>query len=269
MAKRAQILSAAGKALGTYFFRSRIPRLRAALEAHRASLLEISDPRAFAKAVTADLYAAAHDKHVAVFYTTTTIPVPSTGKPTSADIAYIKHDEAFGNYGYASALRLWGNVGYLRLYFFSGMPEAKRTIDAAMGFLSHTDALIIDLRDNQGGNAASIDYLMGYFFRKPTELTSIIWRQNQKIITHRQFSAATVGAARYLGRPLYVLTDQRTISGGEQFAYDMQALRRATLIGASGGSSKAATHGQFKIGQWPPSCPDGVYYQVGLARRGS
>lgn len=27
---------------------------------------------------------------------------------------------------------------------------------------------------------------------------------------------------------------------------------------ASAGSSKPATRGQFKTGQWPPSCPDGV-----------
>lgn len=233
VAARAELLTAAGKALRTYFFTSRVPRLRAALEAHRNALLRIGDPEKFAKAVTADLYAVAHDKHVALFYSTTTIPTSSTGKPTPADIAYIKHDEAFGNYGYASALRLWGNIGYLHLYFFSGMPEARQTIDAAMALLAHTDAMIIDLRDNEGGNPNSIDYLMGYFFPKPTQLTSIIWRQNGKTTTHRQFSAATVSGARYLGRPIYVLIDHRTISGGEQFAYDMKTLHRATLIGAT------------------------------------
>ncbi len=41
--------------------------------------------------------------------------------------------------------------------------------------------------------------------------------------------------------------------------YETEAIFKvAGIVVASAGSSKAATHGHFKIGQWPPSCPDGV-----------
>jgi C-terminal processing protease CtpA/Prc len=55
-----------------------------------------------------------------------------------------------------------------------------------------------------------------------------------------------------LGKPIYVLVDQRTISGGEQFAYDMKALHRATLIGVTtaGGAnpgSEVALSEQFSM----------------------
>ena len=36
---------------------------------------------------------------------------------------------------------------------------------------------------------------------------------------------------RYLDRPVYVLTSGHTFSGGEDFAYTLQALDRATVVG--------------------------------------
>jgi hypothetical protein len=83
-AQRAEILNAANRALRTYFFTNRIGPLRAALAAHRSSLLQMGDPKAFAKALTADFYAVAHDKDLAVFYSTTTIAAPASGKMTPA-----------------------------------------------------------------------------------------------------------------------------------------------------------------------------------------
>ena len=51
----------------------------------------------------------------------------------------------------------------------------------------------------------------------------------------------------YLGKPLYVLTSARTFSGGEEFAYDMQSLKLATLVGeTSGGGANGG--GRVPIG---------------------
>lgn len=62
------------------------------------------------------------------------------------DKARVLHAEEFGDFGYIDSARLDGNIGYLRIDWFSPADESARMPDAAMTLLSHTDALIIDLR---------------------------------------------------------------------------------------------------------------------------
>ncbi|MEO8010572.1 MAG: S41 family peptidase, partial [Dokdonella sp.] len=48
----------------------------------------------------------------------------------------------------------------------------------------------------------------------------------------------------FLGKPVYVLTDRKTGSGAEEFAYDLQAMQRATLVGET--TAGAATPGGYR-----------------------
>jgi C-terminal processing protease CtpA/Prc len=60
----------------------------------------------------------------------------------------------------------------------------------------------------------------------------------------RQFwSLDHVPGSRYLDRPVYVLTSSRTCSGGEDFAYTLQALGRAVVIGETTGGGAHPTRG--------------------------
>jgi retinol-binding protein 3 len=71
------------------------------------------------------------------------------------------------NFGFEEVKRLGGDVGYLKV---TGFPDAERggpTVTAAMMFLTHTDALIIDLRRNRGGEPEMVDLLASYFFGAP------------------------------------------------------------------------------------------------------
>jgi C-terminal processing protease CtpA/Prc len=45
-------------------------------------------------------------------------------------------------------------------------------------------------------------------------------------------------------KPVYVLTSKRTFSGGEEFSYDLQSLRRAKVVGETtgGGAHPVAPH---------------------------
>jgi len=57
----------------------------------------------------------------------------------------------------------------------------------------------------------------------------------------------------YLGKPVHLLTGKRTISAGERFLYDLQAQKRARLIGEATGGSANGTAGhelplRFSIG---------------------
>jgi hypothetical protein len=228
-ATRAALVSGAEKALGDYTFAEKIPALRATLEAHRAAYLQIADPVAFVDAVDADLYAVAHDKHVRLRYSV--LAVPYGRHPTAASTAHARRSEELMNFGYAAAIVLQANVGYIRLAEFGDMPDSKAAIDSAMSLVQHTDALILDVRVNHGGDPESLDYLMGYFYSKPVELTGLMIGQTGHAQLYKQFSAAKVSGSRYLGKPLYVLTSDRTFSCAEQFAYDMKSLHRATLVG--------------------------------------
>ena len=45
-------------------------------------------------------------------------------------------------------------------------------------------------------------------------------------------------------KPVYVLTSSRTFSGGEEYTYDLQQLKRATIVGETtgGGAHPMASH---------------------------
>lgn len=57
-------------------------------------------------------------------------------------------------------------------------------------------------------------------------------------LTTTQFwTSAWLPGARYVDKPVYVLVAHRTFSAPESFAYELQQLRRATIVGeATGGA---------------------------------
>ena len=79
-------------------------------------------------------------------------PEPAT--PRTADDA--QRRLAAVNYGFLKVERLPGNIGFLDLDFFADPDEGGDTAAAAMSFLAGTDALIVDLRFNGGGNSRMV-----------------------------------------------------------------------------------------------------------------
>lgn len=151
-------------------------------------------------------------------------------------------------------------VGYLRVYQFDGDDIAAQ-IDAALSDLKDTQQLIIDVRDNPGGNASFIR-LASYFIPGQTAVAALVMRPALEKIgraptqmdlttlpkatktytTPEVFKAllSNKGAvALYsedLGDKVYkgkvaVLTNEFTGSAAEGFAGVMKAKTKATLIG--------------------------------------
>lgn len=138
-------------AINNYYYPSRVPTIRAFLEARRSSIVAIDGPERFAKTVTAYLQAVSGDKHFVVWYSKDADQNQSTQYSASEKAALARFFRYVGN-GYRVAARLQGNVGYLRLSGFGNMPGAKATVDSAMILVAPTDALIVDMRENQGGD---------------------------------------------------------------------------------------------------------------------
>ena len=153
------------------------------------------------------------------------------------------------NHGFERAERLEGNIGYLEVRsFMSGAAAAEPTIAGAMAFLADTDALIVDVRRNGGGNPETVALLSSYLFDQRTHLNDLYWRERGR--TDEFWTRDAVKGRRYGQRkPVYVLTSARTFSGAEEFANNLKALERATIVGETtgggahpGGTQRVGAH---------------------------
>ncbi|MFP2924495.1 S41 family peptidase [Pyxidicoccus sp. 3LG] len=232
-AMRAKIVARVAAALNeTYVFpdvaRKMEARLRQRLKAGAYDAFARSD--ALAEALTKDLQEVSRDQHLLIRYASAPLPdVASRGPGAPAAREQLRREQAAENFGFEKVERLSGNVGYLDLRAFRAAELAGETAVAAMGFLANCDALIIDLRENFGGEPSMIQLLSSYFFDRPTHLNDFHIRKGN---TTRQFwTSAHVSGKRMTDVPLYLLTSQRTFSAAEEFAYNLKHLGRATLVG--------------------------------------
>jgi len=153
------------------------------------------------------------------------------------------------------ATPLDGNIGYLKIDGFVGAPDpegAATVVAAAMTFLSNTDALIIDLRQNGGGEPYMVKLVASYFFSgdKPVHLGDTVYRKagtKEYAPPQEGWTSTNISGPRYVDKPVYILTAHRTFSGAEAFAYDMQAQKRATIVGEVTGGGANPT-GPVPIG---------------------
>jgi hypothetical protein len=174
----------------------------------------------------ADLDEIAHDKHLQILYT---LLVRGPEPPPAKAAPQRRESEA--NCPVWTTGRLEGNVGYLRFDGFVDPAECGSTIVTAMTALAGTRALIIDLRENAGGGVAgSTPLLESYLFDRPTHLSDVWFRYTGEI--RKRWTLDSVAGARFGGeKPVYVLTSTHTLSAAEELAYDLQALKRATIVG--------------------------------------
>jgi C-terminal processing protease CtpA/Prc len=222
--------------MGDYFDPAKAQAVRGALQAQRGQLTKVHDRQALAEALSAITLQTSGDQHLKVSVTTASAGVAGV---SYADQALIDQRLA---YGLMSARRLPANIGYLKLRYFEQTQAGADLIDAAMGLLQHTDALIIDLRENTGGGGASDARLLGHLSKTPLVMTRIHWRQpdGRETIEQRQPTVPASGPL-YADKPVFVLTANRTFSAAEGFAYDIQANKRGVLVGAKtrGGGNPA------------------------------
>jgi hypothetical protein len=144
------------------------------------------------------------------------------------------------NFGFRKVERLAGNIGYLDFRVFESPSDAGPTAVAAMNFLAHCDAVIVDLRQNGGGDPAQIQLISSYFFEEPVHLNDLYARATDR--TENYWTLPYVPGARAAKADLYVLTSARTFSGAEEFSYNLQNLKRATIIGETTGGGAHPTN---------------------------
>ncbi len=222
-----------------YFDTDAIPRIEAALTAaeQKGAYAKANDLSGLAAKLNKTLNEASHDKHLFVMR-------PESPRPTATEPALPRAEHArMENYAIKRAEVLEGNVGYLEITGFYRANEGAETLEAAMKFVAHTDALILDLRNNGGGSPDTVIQLLSYFFRQPSlPLFSIVPRSGEPTV----YNAQTAGVAyRDESRPLYVLVSASTWSAGEAVPFILQERHRATIVGEkTAGAANPA-------GPWP------------------
>jgi C-terminal processing protease CtpA/Prc len=208
----------------------------------RELLKSAGDGTAVAEALRDKLRAETGDGHLNVEYSEKELP--SDQAAADAEFSEQEMERYYGahvNFGVRKAERLENNIGVLDLAVFPPSSMGGDTIAAAMQVVAHTDALIIDLRRN-GGGMETVALVASYLFDTQQPLSGIYNRPSGK--TTQNFTLPYVPGAKFGGtKPVYVLTSKRTFSAAEALAYDLQALKRATIVGEpSGGGAHPFTY---------------------------
>jgi hypothetical protein len=194
-------------------------------------------PRLLADVLTDDLRAQTNDLHMSVTYAPRGLDKTAPDKLSEDDL-----DSALIGWGVQSVARLPGNIGLLRVtHFESGLEMFGSRCAAAMELLRQTNALILDLTLNHGGDGDSAAYFMSYFIDGEVELGHIKFRRSPEEITKTYKSV--VGTRYGEARPIFVAISNRTFSAGETVAARLKSHRRATTVGRT-------TRGGAHIGEF-------------------
>lgn len=129
------------------------------------------------------------------------------------------------------------SIGYIHYSTFSSaIPE--HTLDYIMLSMKNCPGLIIDVRDNGGGDLTNVERLVSRFLDTPITAGYIIHKTGKG---HSDFStpysftySPATDHVRWL-RPVVVLTNRSTYSAANNFAAIMRTLPQVTQLGATTG----------------------------------
>ena len=245
-AERARVIAGAAAELDSFYvFPQVAARIGDTLRARlaRGEYDRYDNGFTFAMRLNEDVRALSHDKHMRVDYVAQPAPAAPGANPTPDDIARERRQLEDANCGFDEAEVLPGNVGYLKFDFFGAVDVCEATASAAMTFLARTRALIIDLRENSGGQPEMVAWVASYLFDQRTHLNDLWTRRTDS--TAEYWTTDSVPGLKFGGtKPVYVLTSSRTFSGAEEFTYDLQTQQRATVVGETTGGGAHPVRGQ-------------------------
>lgn len=249
-AARSTIVEGVAGALEDYVFADVAAAMQARIRSERDAgrYAELTHPLPLARRLTKDLREVSKDLHLSIHYSPTPLPPEPTAaeppEPTPEELAQLRAELAKEGFGIADVAILDGNVGYIDIRLFHSVDLVREAFAEAMTKLADTDALIIDVRHHHGGDPATVAFVTSYLFgKKKVHLNDLYYRRNDE--TTRFFTDPTAPGKHYGPRkPIYVLTSGETFSGGEEFAYNLRALERATLVGETTGGGAHPVDGE-------------------------
>lgn len=145
------------------------------------------------------------------------------------------------------------NIGYMRIDSFSaGMGEGN--IDYVLYYLRSCSALIIDIRDNGGGDLTNVEKLVSRFITQPLLGGYIMHKSGPG---HDEFSKPfpytidPAGKGRQMwGKPVAVLVNRSTFSAANDFTSIMSRLPQVKIVGSTTGGGGAMPFNSMLPNGW-------------------
>jgi len=217
--------------------------LRARLQ--RGEYEGITASRELASVLSRHIDAICHESHTGVTYfeEDQLADLPALD-PAAFERSQAKRlaDARAANFDFAAPRRLDGNIALIRFDSFPSPEEAGPFVQRLMDDNADARALVFDLRANTGGATDLIPLLASYLFdEQPVHLYD---RSDRKRGTTRSFHTDPALTGKRFGsrKPVYIVTSKDTFSAAENFAYTLQQLKRATIVGES---TRGGNHGAF------------------------
>jgi hypothetical protein len=157
-------------------------------------------------------------------------------------------------------------VGYLYISGFAkgstGAAQSQdwaQAIDDVIGALSETRALILDIRGNRGGLQANVDHIAGRFAAEAKDYVEVRTKNGPG---RNDFSSPITHTLKPAGtgytKPIVLITNRQTISGGEWFTLALRTQAHVTHTGS-------ATNGAFSL-SLERSLVNGWIYSVSVQK---
>lgn len=206
-----------------YVFADRAGPIAAALD----HLDTPDDPAALATTVTNALQATSQDKHLRVRHYPGGVPAD---QDEAAAAAHWAAEMRRTSGGVAQVRRIDAGTGLLEIGPVIGPRDsAAPYLAAAFALLRDVDRLVIDLRACVGGVPETVAYIVSHLTGpEPVHLQDVVHRDGS---AESYWTRPTDVDALPTQAKVVVLTSAATFSGGEELAYDLQALGRAAVIG--------------------------------------
>lgn len=185
----------------------------------------VKDYNEFASILTKDIRKINNDKHIRILYDldleNEIIKFISSSKEAKIVSEIEISKEKSKNFHFKKIEVLPSNIGYIELNGFA-LPSkyTSNTIFSAMCFVANTNAVILDLRNNFGGNSDVANEILSYFFSENQFLGRTYNRIEDKWTNQYVRKRSKFEKDIFLNMPVYILTSNRTFSAAEGLSYN-------------------------------------------------
>lgn len=193
-------------------------------------------PEKLARKITNDLRETHKDVHLTIFhnkdyYEQLTRSFSNTRTPEDDKLELERKRQ--NNYGFdAVELNKKTSTAYIKIQGgFHGDQEAFEMAANAMNMAAYSKNIIIDIRDNGGGTGMMGRFLAGYFFNAGDERYYLHGYHKDRSKDIQEWTYPFVPGKRMPDSKLYILVNKHTASATEGFAFAMQQMHRATIVG--------------------------------------
>ncbi|MFO7657043.1 MAG: S41 family peptidase [Bacteroidales bacterium] len=166
------------------------------------------------------------------------------------------------------------NIGYLAINSFSGKKPVIKEFDKIFNQILPTEGLIIDIRNNGGGNSGNGDYIFSCFIDKPANKWSSqtldyrpaerVWRTGIPSWYQYEKSLLNPNKIKYYSKQVVILINANTFSAAEDFCILFDINQRAEIIGQpTAGSTGQPLLFNLPGGGWARVCTLRSYYPDG------